>query len=275
MKKRNCTELLYIRVGKNIAFLRKQCGLKQEALGSEMNISQTLISQYETAKKRPSIETIEKFCDYFNVTLQEILFSDFQQNNIEYDNRYLTDDELAPIEKCANCTYYCYYIKEQNKGTYDVNSKIAYFTIHFSSSKTQNSANATLFFPEKRHMYNATLNLDSKYAYVESHEYLRDFFFHLTFYYHKSRPNPRYSGGVGLLHRLDANELPVAQYCIISINQISDRKQPELIKYLKIVEKNNIQLPRRSFSSSSVVRLTKTLDKEIYDWLRKNRYIQK
>lgn len=275
MQRSDFIDSLYFRVGKNIAFFRKQRGLKQEALGADMKISQTLISQYETAKKRPNLETIQKFCIYFNIPLQKFLFTDFSRDNIGYFNDYSSNEELAPIEKCTNCTYYCYYIKEQNKGTYDVSSKISYFTVSVLEANTKNSASAMLFFPEKSHTYNAILKVDDRYAYIESHEFSRDFFFHLTFYYHKSRSNPRYSGGISLMQRFDANELPVSQYCVISINQISEKKQPELIKFLQIIGKSNIQLPRRRFSSSAVVRLTKTLDKETYDWLRKNNYIQK
>lgn len=263
----------YRRIGKNIAFFRKKNKLKQENLGHDLEISQGMISQYETSKRFPNLETIAKFSNYFKIPLKEFMFTDFDMEDTYEENVNSYNYDLRPIVKCAKQTYYCYYIKEQNKGTYDISSKISHFTIRIMEAISDNSAKAILIFPEKNHIYNAILSLDDRYAYLECHEYQRDYFFHLTFYYHKSRSRTTYSGGIGLMQRLDANELPVFQYCIISHNEIAEYKQSELFRFLKITEEKNIQLPRRRFSSSAVVRLTKSLDQMAFDWLRTNRYI--
>lgn len=273
LKKSDSLKQIYRRIGRNIAFFRKKNELKQENLGHELGISQGLISQYETAKKSPSLETIVKFSDYFKIPLKEFMFTEFSiDDNILPETRNY-DYDLRPIAKCAKQSYFCYYIKEQNKGTFEVNSKVSYFSIHVLESLSDNTAQATLLFPEKNHTYNAILSLDDRYAYLECHEFQRDYFFHLTFYYHKSRSRAVYSGGIGLMQRLDANELPVFQFCVISRKLISEQKQAEILQFLKINEESNIQLPRRKFSSGGVLRLTKSLDKKTFDWLRINRYI--
>ncbi len=273
MNEKDLLRRFYRRIGKNIVFFRKKNELKQEYLGNELGISQSLISQYETAKKFPSLETIVKFSDYFKIPLKEFMFTDFSVDDILENETISYGYDLRPIVKCAKQTYFCYYIKEQNKGTYAVSSKISYFIIHILNPLSDNSAEATLIFPEKKHTYKASLSLDDRYAYLECHEYQRDYFFHLTFYYHKSRSRVAYSGGIGLMQRLDANELPVFQFCVISHKLISEQKQLELLQFLRIDEENNVQLPRRKFSSGGVLRLTKSLDQKTFDWLRTNKYI--
>lgn len=275
LKRSTNASSLYIRIGKNIAFLRKQRNLNQDTLGSEMHISQSTISQYETGKKKLSIETLIKFGAFFNVPLQELMFENFENadENDVYD--YNSKRELAPIKKCANHTYYCYYIKEKYDRQKGLIKQISCVEIRIFSPETANSANASLKFAEKDNNCPASLHIDGKYAYIVSHEFSRDFFFHLTFCYYRDASRVSYAGGIGLMQKLDSNMLPISQYCIISLNAISEKKWYKLIPLLEIKDDPNFQLnggnlSKCKFSSSTVIRLTSDLDKVVFEWLQKN-----
>jgi transcriptional regulator with XRE-family HTH domain len=60
-------------IGKKLFDLRKQKGISQEELALDLNISQSSISNYELEITKPDIETLQKFSQYYNVPIQEIL----------------------------------------------------------------------------------------------------------------------------------------------------------------------------------------------------------
>lgn len=53
--------------------LREDKGLTQEDLATLMNIGRTSITSYETNSSQPSIETLIKLADYFNVSTDYLL----------------------------------------------------------------------------------------------------------------------------------------------------------------------------------------------------------
>ena len=61
--------------GKKLADLRKQRGISQEQLATDLNISQSSISNYESGITKPDTEILKKICDYFNVPIT-YMFSD-------------------------------------------------------------------------------------------------------------------------------------------------------------------------------------------------------
>lgn len=54
--------------GTQMRNIREDADLKQEDVGRVMNVSQNLISKYETGRAEPSFDFIVKFCKHFNVT---------------------------------------------------------------------------------------------------------------------------------------------------------------------------------------------------------------
>lgn len=48
--------------------LREKRGITQKELANALNVTQTAITYWETGKREPSAEIIEKIADYFNVT---------------------------------------------------------------------------------------------------------------------------------------------------------------------------------------------------------------
>ena len=261
---------LYVRIGKNITYLRNNSNITQDDLASALRInSQSLISQYEHAKKAPSIERIADFCEYFNISLEDMLFKDF--SSLETKENMLAESHIsAPIQKCAGRTYYGYYIKESehyNDGIAQVISKISRFEIEIQQTNLSHQASVILLLPDSGNQdkIDGVLHMDESYAYIACYDKNIDFFFGLTFFYHRQRKSKRYIGGMALLQTLDCHILPISQLCIISSNAISFKHYSELQKLLEIDINNttNKNLSRRTLSSKAILRLTKEKDNAV------------
>lgn len=266
-------QVLYRRIGKNIFYLRKEKGLTQEKLAEKLSIyNQSLISQYEHGKKQLTLEKITEFCDFFDVSLSEMLFSDFQGRMKKDEGLGFAEGQtLGPIKKCAGKTYYGYYIGEQNSGESSFQSKIVHFELDILNPISTHEAAVKLYLNGRDKSYiSGTVHMDETYAYISCHDWEKDSFWHLTFYYHRKRQRSSYQGGVAMLQTLDFHLLPVCQLCVISINAISEKRFPELINLLKIGSGGRERLSNREFSSSSVLRLTKGKDKSVFNWLTEN-----
>lgn len=55
--------------GVRLKYLRMQDKLTQTELGNALEIAKSTISMYESGKREPDFETIEKYADYFNVDM--------------------------------------------------------------------------------------------------------------------------------------------------------------------------------------------------------------
>lgn len=53
--------------------LRKQCKISQLKLALDLNMNQNSISRYENGEREADYETLIKFADYFNVSLDYLL----------------------------------------------------------------------------------------------------------------------------------------------------------------------------------------------------------
>ena len=59
--------------GKRLKELRKQAGLTQKQLASQMNISKSVISYYEQNSRTPSPEVLKKIATIFHVSADFLL----------------------------------------------------------------------------------------------------------------------------------------------------------------------------------------------------------
>ncbi|MBQ4382488.1 MAG: helix-turn-helix transcriptional regulator [Oscillospiraceae bacterium] len=59
--------------GENISELRRERGLSQRQVASELGISQALLSHYENGLREPRLDFVVKFCDYYGVSADFIL----------------------------------------------------------------------------------------------------------------------------------------------------------------------------------------------------------
>ena len=68
--------------GERIALLREKHGLTQEELAHKIGITRAALSHYETNRRKPDYETIEKFADLFRVSVDYLLGRTDQQHSV-------------------------------------------------------------------------------------------------------------------------------------------------------------------------------------------------
>ena len=68
--------------------LRKQKNKNQEDIANYLNISTTGYNYYEKEKREPSIETLCKLADFYNISLDYLVGREFRD-----DIGYLTNDQ--------------------------------------------------------------------------------------------------------------------------------------------------------------------------------------
>ncbi len=92
-------------LGMNIKELRIKKGLTQEELGKMLNKTKNNISQYETGKREPDIDTLIRLSDLFNVSINTLVGKKETVNSVfakllvqEYRKRNI-DLNTLPIEQ--------------------------------------------------------------------------------------------------------------------------------------------------------------------------------
>jgi transcriptional regulator with XRE-family HTH domain len=65
--------LIMLKYGDRIAHLREKRSLTQEELSNKIGISRAALSHYETSRREPDYETINKIANFFNVTIDYLL----------------------------------------------------------------------------------------------------------------------------------------------------------------------------------------------------------
>lgn len=68
-------------IATNIRYLRKQAGLTQEELSKKIEKTSITISDYEKGKSTPPIEVATKFCEIFNVDLNQLVTKNIEKEN--------------------------------------------------------------------------------------------------------------------------------------------------------------------------------------------------
>lgn len=61
----------------NLRELRKQKGLTMKQLGTELGMAESTVSLYETGKRNPDVQTLIRFADFFDVSLDSLCGRDF------------------------------------------------------------------------------------------------------------------------------------------------------------------------------------------------------
>lgn len=84
---------------KRIAELRKEKGLNQIGLGLKLNVSQKMISAYESGLHQPSIDTLLELSKIFNVSVDYIIGnSDIKVTAETLSNGNLNCNEIRLLE---------------------------------------------------------------------------------------------------------------------------------------------------------------------------------
>lgn len=79
---------------KRIAELRKEKHLNQTGLGLKLNVSQKMISAYESGAHQPSIETLIRMSEIFNVSVDYMI----ENSDIRMKAERLVKDGLTANE---------------------------------------------------------------------------------------------------------------------------------------------------------------------------------
>lgn len=93
-----------------ITLLRKEKGMSQISLALKLNVSQKMISAYETGKSEPSVSTLMNMADIFNTSIDYLTgYSDVRQpinrlvqSTISEDECKLLNDFRVLSEKQQN-----------------------------------------------------------------------------------------------------------------------------------------------------------------------------
>jgi len=90
--------------------LRKLNKLTQEQVAKHLNMSQSTYQHYENGRSEPSIETLCKLADYYNVSLDYLIGRNFSndigyltdtQKNVVYVLKQLSDKNLSEVLSIA------------------------------------------------------------------------------------------------------------------------------------------------------------------------------
>ena len=80
--------------------LREKNSLTLRGLGKEINMSSSRISQYETGKREPKLETWNKLAEYFNVPTSYLMGLD--RNDLKFPTKQEAIDFIHKIMKAQN-----------------------------------------------------------------------------------------------------------------------------------------------------------------------------
>lgn len=102
------------RIGAELKKLRQHAGLTQEALSKELHISRQVYSCYETGRRLPALDTAVKICDYYHITMDELLHSPDDTVPDQYRQFIQCYDELNPDNR-KTMHHYMHFLKNQEK----------------------------------------------------------------------------------------------------------------------------------------------------------------
>jgi transcriptional regulator with XRE-family HTH domain len=87
-----CEEPETMKHGDRIALLREKNGLTQEELSAKLGISRAALSHYETNRREPDYNTLQKIADFFEVSIDYLLGrTDDPKRTMDHDVRDFVD----------------------------------------------------------------------------------------------------------------------------------------------------------------------------------------
>lgn len=89
-------------IGVNIRNARKKAGISQSKLADKCNLSNTMLSNYETGKIVPSLTTLAKIAKQLNVTIDRLYYGD--------ETEAFITSETNKGRKIVNAVYYLWEI---------------------------------------------------------------------------------------------------------------------------------------------------------------------
>ena len=85
-------------IGETIRNIRKKRGIRQAELASEINITQSYLSQIENNKKEPHLSTLANIANILDIPLPALFFLAMEDEDVG-DDRKVAFSELSPRVK--------------------------------------------------------------------------------------------------------------------------------------------------------------------------------
>ena len=82
-------------VSNSIKKLREEKGMTQDELAEKLNVTRQAVSNWETGKTQPDIETLTKLAEIFDVSVERIIYGSERKERIIHVNR---DVQIGPKE---------------------------------------------------------------------------------------------------------------------------------------------------------------------------------
>ncbi len=73
-------------VGKNIKQFREQKNIRQEELAEKLNVTRQAVSNWETEKTEPDIDTLHKIADILEVDIEELIYGKKRKVNVVHNH---------------------------------------------------------------------------------------------------------------------------------------------------------------------------------------------
>lgn len=103
--------------GDRLKELREESEMTQEQLGKILNVTKQTISNYENGDNEPTLDTLVKISDIFNVSLDYLLCRTRQKPNLQVENEILLNTlndkckKKLLIDICKSLDDYALFIK--------------------------------------------------------------------------------------------------------------------------------------------------------------------
>lgn len=92
-------------IGERLKSLRKEQGMSQKTLGELLGVSQQMITQYETGKRTPKLDTIKNIAKVLDVSVNNLL-ADGEYEFIENLKEKLNDERYEYLKNSRKPEYY-------------------------------------------------------------------------------------------------------------------------------------------------------------------------
>ena len=82
-------------VSSSIKKLREERGMTQDELAEKLNVTRQAVSNWETGKTQPDIETLTRLAEIFDVSVERIIYGSERKEKIVHINREV---QIGPKE---------------------------------------------------------------------------------------------------------------------------------------------------------------------------------
>lgn len=103
-------------VGKNIKKIREKMKLTQEELAEKLSVTRQAISNYETGKTQPDIETLNKIASILEVSVEELIYGYKRTNVVNNTTQHITKNISKGLSFGAALAMIISYVKWQSIG---------------------------------------------------------------------------------------------------------------------------------------------------------------